>query len=135
MENIQVYYYTRTGRSEKVANSIAQKYSTTAHKITDAKDYSGALGFIKGGANAAKKNTANISFEPLKKDVCTVIVFPIWAGTFPPAINTFLQNVKRENVIMIPTSLTTKFKDTEGFKQVVNLIGKDIYDIEINLKV
>ncbi len=135
MGKIQVFYYTRTGRSEIVAKSLAEKYNITSHQITEDENYNGVLGFIKGGAKASKKEVTQIKHYDIDKTKTIVLVCPIWAGKFPPAVNTFIQASNRENIILIPTSLKTKLKDRENYKQVVDLIGKDIYNIPIDLDV
>ena len=61
-------------------------------------------------------------------------MFPIWAGTFPPAVRSFLQTEGREQIIAIPTSLGSVLKDREGFLKIFDLVGKDISapeDIEL----
>ncbi len=131
---IQVFYFTRTNRSETIAKKIAEKYNADVFKISEEEEYKGALGFIKGGAKSAKKETANISYEKPSVDKTIVLVFPIWAGGFPPAINTFILQNKKENIILIPTSLISILKDRQGFKKVIDLVGKEINDIKIDLE-
>ncbi len=70
---MQIYYYTRTQRSEKI-----------------------------------------------------VLVFPVWAGTYPPAVRSFLQQNTGVDIVAIPSSLGTKLKDRDAFTAVIDLIGKEI---------
>ncbi len=131
----KIYYFTRTGRSEIVAKKLSEKYSCPVFKIDDGINWKGAFGFIKGGAKASKKDLANISYEKPQENDEIVLVFPVWAGKYPPAVNTFLkENPDRSKITLIPTSLKTKFSDTSGYKKVIDLIGKDIYSQEIDLK-
>ncbi len=131
MSDLQIFYFTRTGRSQRIAEKIAAAQECTANRITDETDYNGVVGFIKGGAKAAKKDETKISHPEVMPEKDLVLVFPVWAGAFPPAINSFLSKVDREKVVIIPTSLTSKVKDRDGFKKVIDLIGKDIDDKEI----
>ncbi len=133
MSRYQIYYYTRTGRSEKVAKKLAEKYSTTAYKISDNENWSGVVGFIKGGAKAAKKELSSITYEKPQQDKKLVVVFPIWAGSFPPALNAFFEEQDKSKVILVATSLGTKFKDRASYEKVIDLVGKDIFDIEVDL--
>ncbi len=123
---MQIYYFTRTGRSETIANELASKHNTTAHKITDGKDWAGAKNFLRGGFMSSKKQLIEIEYSPVDKADDIILVFPIWAGSFPPAIRSFIEKEGRNSVIAIPTSLASKLKDRDGFKNVVDLIGKQI---------
>ncbi len=126
---LQIYYYTRTGRSKTVAEVIANKYYEGTNEITDSEKWNGPLGFLKGGAKAARKENISIMYPKINNEDDIVLVFPIWAGSFPPAVRTFLEeNPCRDKMIIMPTSLGTKLKDREGFKQIIDLVGKDIME-------
>lgn len=127
--SLQIYYYTRTGRSKTVAEVIANKYYEGIKEITDNEKWNGPLGFLKGGAKAARKDQVSITYPKLNDEDDIVLVFPVWAGTFPPAVRMFLdENPCRDKMILMPTSLGTKLKDREGFKQIIDLVGKDIME-------
>ncbi len=128
-----VYYYTRTGRSKAVAQKIAAEYNTTARAITDNENWNGVIGFIKGGAKASKKETTPITYDKPQATGDIVLVFPLWAAGYPPAVQSFIDDNGRERIIAIPTSLGTKLKSRDGFKKVIDLVGKEIMDIEIKL--
>ncbi len=87
---MQIYYFTRTGRCEKIANEIAKANGATANKITDEKDWSGAGNFLRGGFMSSTKKQVPIKFSPVNENEDLVLVFPIWAGSFPPAVRSFL---------------------------------------------
>ncbi len=133
MEKIQVYYYTRTGRSEAIAKKIAEKHCCEAFKIEDDEKWEGVLGFIKGGAKASKGDSTNAVYQKPDEEKDIVLVFPVWAGKYPPAVNSFLKEIDKKRVVLIPTSLKTKFKERDEYKKVIDLIGKDISQIEIEL--
>ncbi len=123
---MQIYYFTRTGRSEKIAQELAAKHDTKAQKITDDKDWSGAKNFLRGGYMSSKKQLTDIEYAPVNKGDVIILVFPIWAGSFPPAIRSFIEKEGRDGIVAIPTSLASKLKDRDGFKKVIDLIGKQI---------
>ncbi len=123
---MQVYYYTRTGRSEAIAQSIAQSKGTVAHKIEDAQNWSGAIGFLKGGYAASKKQATAVRYAPPVAGEPLVLVFPVWAGDVPPAVRTFLEEVGSTHVTAVPTSLGTQLKQPERFAAVYALVGKEI---------
>lgn len=121
---MQIYYYTRTGRSKKIASKLGEKYGLEINEITDDENWNGAINFLKGGAFACqKKETLAIYDKPnLEKQI--ILVFPIWAGSFPPAVRNFVEN--NSNIIAVPTSLGTKLKEREKFVEIFDLVGKEI---------
>ncbi len=130
---MQIYYYTRTGRSKLIADKLATQYNTTVNAIEDKENWNGVLGFLKGGAKASKKESLDIIYEKPSSTDDIVVVFPVWAGTFPPAVKRFVEENPCEQITLVPTSLGSKLKNRDGFKKVIDLVGKDIMNIEINL--
>ncbi len=130
---MQVYYYTRTGRSEEIARVLAERHSTRARKISDEMSWSGAGGFLKGGAMSKQKKLVPAEYEAPDTGNDIILVFPIWAGTFPPAVRTFLQEVDKAKVTAVSTSLGTSFSEREGFKAVYELKGKTISAADLPL--
>lgn len=132
---MQIYYYTRTGRSKAISEKLADKCDCSINEIKDSKNWDGAFGFLKGGASAMKKESIEVSYNEVNSSGNIILVFPIWAGTFPPAVKTFLaENPSREKIVLIPTSLGTKLKDRDGFRQIIDLVGKDISNLPIEIK-
>ncbi len=123
---MQVYYFTRTGRSENIANDIARVNDCVANKIEDNQNWKGAGSFIKGGYMSSTKKQIPIEYETPESEGDIILVFPIWAGTFPPAVRTFIDEVGREKIILIPTSLGSILKDRDSFKEIYDLSGKEI---------
>ncbi len=129
---MQVYFFTRTNRSEKIAQDIAKANNVTANKITDGIDWSGPIKFLKGGAMSSSKKDVKANYEKVNDNETIVLVFPVWAGSFPPAIRTFVNENSRGNIIAVPTSLGTKLKDRDGFKKIIDLVGKEIETPDIS---
>jgi len=123
---MQVYYFTRTGRSKKVAEELAERYETKAKEIADDVNWQGAMGYLKAGYEAFKKETRPARYNKPAADEEMIVVFPVWAGTFPPAVRSFLEREGRAKVICIPTSMGSKLNDREGFIKVIDLVGKEI---------
>ena len=122
---MQVYYFTRTGRSKKVAEELAERYETKAQEIADDVNWQGAMGYLKAGYEAFKKETRPARYNKPADDEL-ILVFPVWAGTFPPAVRSFLEREGRAKVICMPTSMGSKLNDREGFIKVIDLVGKTI---------
>ncbi len=130
---MQVYYFTRTGKCKNLAEQIASKNNVSANKIDDGKDWSGAAKFIHAGASAAKNTSLPIKHEPFIKGESAVVVFPLWAGTMPPAVRTFMEENKGENIIAVVSSAATSInaKDVPLFTKVYEVKGKDTQAPEI----
>lgn len=121
-----IYYFTRTGRSKQIAETLAQKLGTAALPITDGKNWSGILGYLRAGFAALRgKSLPAVYKAPTEKEP-VLLVFPIWAGGFPPAVRTFVQEVGRMRITALVTSLGSTLKDREGFVKIIDLVGKDI---------
>ncbi len=130
---MQIFYYTRTGRSRAVAQQLAERCGTQALEIRDGVDFGGVLGFIKAGAKAAKKERLPITHPQIEETGEVLLVFPIWAGGFPPAVNSFLALLPRERISLVATSLKSRLKDREGFARIFDLIGKEIDAADVEL--
>jgi flavodoxin len=98
MKNMKtlVVYYSRTGRTKRIAEEIAKKLSADIEEIIDIKQRFGPIGFIDGGRQAKKKELTEIktcSKEPSQYDV-VIIGTPIWYFTMATAIRTYLHQQK-----------------------------------------
>lgn len=121
-----VYYFTRTGRSKQIAESLAKKKKICALPISDGKSWAGIFGYVKAAVAALTGKNLPVSYENPGEEANVVVVFPVWAGKLPPAMKTFVQEVGRERIIAIPTSLGSKLNDREGFAKIVDLVGDEI---------
>ena len=88
-----VVYYTRTGNSRFVAETIAAEVGADIEEVVDLKKRSGILGYLSGGRDARQGKETEIA--PTKKSPadCELIIVgtPIWAGKPTPAITTYLK--------------------------------------------
>lgn len=123
---MQIYYFSRTGRSKDVAERLAEHYQVTARIIDDHKDWSGKVNYMKAGAMAMSGKSIPADYEEpdLKDDI--VVVFPLWAGAMPPAVNTFVDAIGKEKIVAIVTSLGSTLAKRDGFKKVIDLVGKEL---------
>ncbi len=123
---MQVYYFSRSGNCERIAKEIAKSHNIESYKIDDGKDWSGKASFIKAGAMSAKREVLPVTHHEIQQGVDIVLVFPIWAGTFPPAIRGFLNNVKNISVTAVAVSAISSLKEDEKqiFDAVYEVKGK-----------
>lgn len=124
---MQVYYFSRSGRSKTLAEQLAKRSHTTARRIDDHHDWSGKVNYMKAAAMALSGKGIEADYEqPDLADPELLVVFPLWAGTLPPAVRTFVDAIGRQRLTVVVTSLGSKLRDREGYKQIIDLVGKDI---------
>lgn len=121
MKNL-IVYYSRTGTTKKAAEILAKNLNADFEEIVDKKDRSGIWGYIKSCIDAIRRQLTEI--VQLKKDTkkydTIIIGTPLWVGTIPPAIRTYLKNNTFENK-KIGVLITHGGSDTE---KVLNEIKK-----------
>ncbi len=123
---MQVYYFSRSGNCERIAKEIAQSHNVDACKIDDGKDWSGKASFIKAGAMSAKHEALPVTYPEIQEGSDIVLVFPIWAGTFPPAIRGFLHDAEAGKITAVAVSAISSLKADEKqmFSAVYEVKGK-----------
>lgn len=95
MSKILMVYYSLEGNTEFAAAEAAKYADIDLERLVPDKEppKDGFGKFFWGGKSAVFKEESVL--EPLKHDVNAyddiIIGYPIWAGTFPPAINAFLK--------------------------------------------
>lgn len=93
---VLVVYYSRTGHTKEIAETIADMLSCSREEITDTKKRSGPLGFMRSGYQARRKSLADI--KDLETDVSVydlvIVGTPVWDGTVSVPVRTFLHQYK-----------------------------------------
>jgi flavodoxin len=87
-----VVYYTRTGKTKWVAETIAATLCADLEEVVDLKKRGGPIGWINGGKDATRRSLTEIApskRSPAEYDL-VVIGTPIWAWSPTPAIRTYL---------------------------------------------
>ena len=94
MANILIIYYSLEGNTKFAAEELEILAAADTERLQVAKEppKSGLLKFIKGGKSALKKELPQLADLEHKLDDYEklVLMFPIWAGTYPPAIGSFI---------------------------------------------
>ena len=87
-----VIFYSRTGTTRKVAETIAKQLKADLEEIVDTKDRKGPIGYLSAGRDAVKKSLTKL--EKIKKDPkkydLVVIGTPVWAWSVSVPIRTYL---------------------------------------------
>ena len=91
-----IAYYSRTGNTQTAAEYLAEKLGAEAIALHDTADYSGMIGFVKGGMFASLGKQARLGqdvFDVIAAFDRIVLATPVWAGKTTPAINAVLAHV------------------------------------------
>lgn len=138
-KEILIVYYSRTGKTKKVAEKLMEEFDCDIEEIYDRTSRKGLFGFIKSGYHAKKGKMTAITGEI--KDVSdyktVIICTPVWAGHVCSAIRTYimLNKDKLKNVAFLSTSGGAKrssvFSDMQELCLIepltkVSISGKDI---------
>ncbi|MBN2301166.1 MAG: hypothetical protein JXN60_01485 [Lentisphaerae bacterium] len=92
---ILVAYYSQTGNTKKLAETIARKLNCDIDPISDKTDRKGILGWILAGRDAFFKRLTHIEHQKKPADYDLVAIgSPVWAGTMAPAVRRYLSNNK-----------------------------------------
>ena len=87
-----VIYYTRTGNTKFIADTIAAKLGADIEEVIDLKNRQGKLSFMPAGRDAmGGKETQIAETKRTPTDYDLIIIGqPVWAGNPTPAIRTYL---------------------------------------------
>jgi menaquinone-dependent protoporphyrinogen IX oxidase len=106
---VLIVYYSRSGKTRKIAKQIGLKINADLEEIKDNKNRAGIFGFINSGNEAYFKKT--IPLNALEKDISqydtVVIGTPVWASNIATPIRSFLREYqdKLNKVAFFCTSL------------------------------
>ncbi|MFA5032027.1 MAG: flavodoxin [bacterium] len=134
---ILIVFYSRTGTTKKVAETIASTLKCDMEEIVDMKSRKGLWGWIMSGKDATQNNLTTIKETTKSPDSYDLIIIgtPIWASKMTPAVRTYLSKNKEKikNIAFFCTmggsNAGNAFKDMEVF------IGKQpIKTLELSAK-
>jgi flavodoxin len=91
-----VVYYTRTGKTKFVAETIAAQLGADIEEIVDQKKRDGKIGWIMAGKDATRKSLTEIAQTTKAPQDYDLIVIgtPIWAWSPTPAVRTYIKQNK-----------------------------------------
>lgn len=91
---VLLVYYSRTGRTAKVAKEIARKLDCRVEEIVDTTKRSGLVGMMRCGFQAFFKRPTviqEVQEDPSQYDI-VIIGTPIWAQSVSPPIRAYIQS-------------------------------------------
>jgi flavodoxin len=89
-----VVYYSRTGNTKMIAESISKALDSDIEEIIDTEKRSGIIGYIKSGYEASRGKLSEIQ-EPkydLSQYDLLIIGTPIWASKMAVPVRAYLKN-------------------------------------------
>ena len=122
-----IVYYSLTGNTEYAAKQLAEKVNADLVKLKPDSEppKQGRMMFVKGGFSALRHKTPEL--EPLKVNLddydLIIIGTPIWAGTYTPAIGSFIKNcdLKAKKIAVFVSSSSGEGK--KAIKQLEDKLG------------
>jgi flavodoxin len=121
-----VAYYSRTGRTKKIAEAISNNLGCDIEEIIDTKKRSGPFGYFRSNREATKKKLTminSIKNDPSLYDL-VIIGTPVWVSTMSSPVRTYIhQNKNRfKNVAFFCTMGGSDFET--AFSQMEELCEK-----------
>ncbi|MDL2217071.1 hypothetical protein LJC27_00255 [Christensenellaceae bacterium OttesenSCG-928-M15] len=107
--NNKIVVYSWTGNAAACAVALQNELGTEPFLLVEEKERAGSRGFAMGGLQASLGLKTKVKALPDISGADTLILgMPLWAGTTPPAINTFLKScsVKEKNVYIFVTQMS-----------------------------
>lgn len=93
----KIVVYSWTGNTAACAVALQKEMDIEASLLVEQKERAGSRGFASGGAQASLGLKTKVKELPDITDADVLILgMPVWAGTTPPAINTFLGSCSLE---------------------------------------
>ncbi len=113
-----IAYFSKTGNTKMAAEHLAEKTSATLIALNDATNYSGMIGFMKGGMKASIGKSAKLDpalYDAIAKFDRIILATPVWAGKTTPAINAVLTHVdfQGKQVYVITTQADPRCENSE----------------------
>ena len=98
MTKILIAYYSRTGQTRRLVESIAEYCDAELESLDAVREYKGYFGYLRAGREALSKTPApirSITKDPGEFDL-VVVGTPVWAGNMSSPIRTYLTDQGRK---------------------------------------
>ena len=123
---ILVVYYSRSGRTRRVAKALAGRLNSSFEEIVETRGRDGFLGYLRSIIEARRKQSADIA--PARNDPSTfdlvVIGTPVWAWSVSSPVRAYLAaNKNRLPEVAFFCTLGGKGSET-AFAQMQSIVGK-----------
>ena len=101
------------------------KLSCDLIQVTDNINWTGLAGYLKAGFYSMTNKHVDINFSGNLDGVEEfIIVGPLWAGGLASALRTLINQVSRDKVHLVVTSIDSHVKDRSGYLSVHDITKK-----------
>ena len=125
-KKVLVVFYSRSGKTKKVAESVSAELKCGMEEINDTINRKGIFGYIKAGREASRSKSTvikQIKNNPAQYDL-VIIGTPIWASNMSSAIRTYIdQNKNKFKSVAFFTTMMGG-GDKKAFSKMEELCGK-----------
>ncbi len=110
--NALIVYYSLSGNTEWAVKQIEELLPAKSFRLQPDKEpkKTGFSRYLTGGSSALRGASVELAAVPedLESYDTVILAGPIWAGTFPPAIFSFLEKcpLKNKRVAVVATSMS-----------------------------
>jgi len=121
-----VVFFTRTGNTKRVAEELATKLKADIEELSDLKNRSGIVGWLragKGGASGKSTEIKAVKSDVLKYDL-VLLGTPVWAGNVCPAVRAFIEQNKSEMKKVAFFSSQKSAEEQRVFGEMEKVCGK-----------
>lgn len=100
MARVLCVYYSRTGKTKRTMEKVAQALNAELIEITDGVNRRGAVGCLRSCLDAVRKSTRFLEAfqpsQPVGKYDAVIVGTPIWAGRCSSVVREFLKKYGRD---------------------------------------
>ena len=118
-----IVYYSRTGRTKKIAEKIQSALDGEIDRIQDIKNREGKLGWLFAGIDAEIKATTKLKGVQLNPSDYDVIIIgsPTWNGHVSVPIRSYIQQYREDlaHVALFSTGDVDKLNAIEDMKEML----------------
>lgn len=129
--NGAIVVYSYTGNTAACATALQQQLEADAFLLVEEKEREGKKELFRGGMQAVFGMRAKIKKQPDVRETDVLILgMPLWAGTTPPAVNSFLHGAKVKRGVQVYAFVTQQSKERPAKlekqlrKRIANLGGQ-----------
>ena len=121
--NTLIVYFSRTGRTKKVAEEIKKLLDADIDEIQDVKKRSGIIGWLTAGKDATSKNITKLKdVDKVPSEYELVIIgSPTWNGAVSTPIRTYLLEYK-DSFLNVALFSTGDGEETDALNEMDSLI-------------
>ncbi len=123
---VLVIYYSRSGTTRKVAESLSALLQCEIEAIVEIRDRPGILGFVRSVIEAARKRPSSIispKKDPASYDL-VIVGTPVWAWSVSSPVRAYLM-ANRARLPEVAFFCTFRHRGGESaFAEMQNIVGK-----------